>query len=220
MTIPWAEDRRRPGALMPGLIRPYGHLLPAYRIARPRPRSSLGSEAEPVGAARTFVSMSRMLEILRDLIAHKGHADAALLSAIRQNVRAASDLELRDILHHVLIANRFWLLTVVGRPFDHDAEARPSPSFEALIQRYGSTHAQETTWLAAATEPDLTRVLEDSRIPNGQCSVAQALMQACLHSHGHRAQCAKLLRQLGGVPPPTDFILWLTTRPAAEWVAV
>lgn len=161
-----------------------------------------------------------MLEMLRDLIAHKGYADAALLNAIRQNDTAASDPELRELLHHVLMANRFWLLTVLGAPFNHEAEARPWPSFEAVMQRYGSTHAQETAWLEAATQTDLGRVLEDARIPNGQCSVAQAFMQVCLHSHGHRAQCAKLLRRLGGVPPPTDFILWLTSRPAAEWVGV
>jgi uncharacterized damage-inducible protein DinB len=39
-------------------------------------------------------------------------------------------------------------------------------------------------------------------------------MQVCLHSHGHRAQAAKMLRRLGGEPPATDFILWLANRPA------
>lgn len=158
-----------------------------------------------------------MLEMLRDLIAHKGHADASLLNAIRQTATAASDREIRALVHHVVVANRFWLLTVMGAPFDHDAEARPLPSFEAIIQRYGSTHAQETAWLDGATQRDLERVLEDARIPNGQCSVAQALMQVCLHAHGHRAQCGKLLRRLGGVPPSTDFIVWVTNRPAADW---
>jgi len=158
-----------------------------------------------------------MLEMLRDLIAHKGHANAALLNAIRQNGAAASDPELGELLHHILLANRFWLLTVLGLPFVYDDEARPSASIEALIQRYGTTHAQEAVWFETATEGDLARILEDGLIPNGSCSVAHAFMQVCLHSHGHRAQCAKLLRRHGGVPPPTDFILWLTNRPAAEW---
>ncbi|MGH7488828.1 MAG: DinB family protein [bacterium] len=156
-----------------------------------------------------------MLEMLRDLVAHKGHANAALLNAIRQNGTAASDPELWELLHHVLLANRFWLLTVLGLPFVHEDEARSSPSFDALVRRYASSQAQETTWLETATEGDLERILEDSLIPNGQCSVAQAFMQVCLHSHGHRAQCAKLLRRHGGAPPPMDFILWLTSRPTA-----
>jgi uncharacterized damage-inducible protein DinB len=161
--------------------------------------------------------MSRMLEMLRDLVAHKGHANAALLTAIRQNPTAASDPELWQLLHHILLANRFWLLTVLGLPFVHEDEARPSSSFDALIERYGSTQAQEATWLESATDGDLKRILENALIPNGKCSVSQAFMQVCLHSHGHRAQGAKLLRRHGAVPPPTDFILWLTSHPSAEW---
>ena len=158
-----------------------------------------------------------MLEMVRDLVGHKGYANAALLTAIRQNDTAASDREVWELLHHILLANRFWLLTVLELPFVHEDEARPSSSFDALIQRYSSTQAQETTWLETATEGDLARVLEDARIPNGRCSIAQAFMQVCMHSHGHRAQCAKLLRRHGSVAPPTDFILWLTGRPRPEW---
>ena len=158
-----------------------------------------------------------MLEMLRDLVAHKGHATAAVLGAIRQNDAAASDPELCELLHHVLIANRFWLLTVLELPFVFENESRPSSSFGALIQRYRSTQEQESTWLAGATEADLGRVLESPLIPGGRCSVSQALMQVCMHSHGHRAQCAKLFRRHGGVPPMTDFILWLASRPTAEW---
>jgi uncharacterized damage-inducible protein DinB len=161
--------------------------------------------------------MSRMLGMLRDLVAHNGHANAAVLGAIRQNDAAACDRELCELLHHILVANRFWLLTILRLPFVFEDESRPSSSFDELIQRYGRTHEQQSAWLAAATEPDLARVLESALIPGGKCSVAQALMQVCMHSHGHRAQCAKLLRRHGGVPPMTDFILWLETRPTAEW---
>ena len=160
-----------------------------------------------------------MLEMLRDLIAHKGHANAALLGAIRSNAAAAADPELRELLHHVLIANRFWLLAVLGRPFVLDEESQRAGSFDALVQRYRSSQEEEHAWLAAATEVDLARLLEHPQIPGGSCSVSQAWMQVCLHSHGHRAQCAKLLRRHGGVPPITDFILWLPARPAADWPA-
>ena len=161
-----------------------------------------------------------MLEMLRDLVAHKGHANAALLHAIRQNGLAASDPELWDLLHHILLANRFWLVMVLGLPFVHEDEAQRSPSLDRLIERYRSTQAEEAAWLDAAVDRDLARVLEDARIPSGKCSVAQAFMQVCLHSHGHRAQCAKLLRRHGSVPPSTDFILWLAHRPPTEWVVV
>jgi uncharacterized damage-inducible protein DinB len=158
-----------------------------------------------------------VIEMLRDLVSHNGYANAAMLTAIRQNQAAVADPELCELLHHILLANRFWLLTVLGVPFVFEAESQPSSSFDALIQRYGTTHEQQSAWLAGATDADLMRVLESGLIPGGKCSVAQAFMQVCMHSHGHRAQCAKWLRRHGGSPPMTDFILWLAGRPAAEW---
>ena len=152
-----------------------------------------------------------MLEMLRDLVAHKRYADTALLNAIRENPAATSDPEVWELLHHVLLANRFWLLTIQGQPFVQEDETRPASSFQELVERYGSTQAQEIAWLASATSDDLGRILKNPLIPQGRCSVSQAFMQVCLHSHGHRAQCAKLLRRHGGSPPATDFILWVTS---------
>src|SRR5262245_22035249 len=160
---------------------------------------------------------SRMLDTLRDLVSHNGWANAAMLGAIRQRDGALADAELSELLHHILLANRFWLLSVLGLPFVFEQESRPSGSFDVLIQRYATTHNEQSAWLATATGNDLARILDNVLIPGGRCSVAQAFLQVCLHSHGHRAQCAKLLRRHGGVPPVTDFILWLESRPQAEW---
>jgi uncharacterized damage-inducible protein DinB len=158
-----------------------------------------------------------MLQMVRDLVDHKGHANAALLNAIRRNAAAASDPELRELCHHILLANRFWLLSILGLPFVLEHESCPASSFDALVRRYARTQSQEAAWLETATAGDLERTLKSPLIPNGECSVAQAFMQVCLHSHGHRAQAAKLLRRHGGAPPATDFILWLASRTGAEW---
>lgn len=158
-----------------------------------------------------------MLDSLRDLVAHKGHANAAILRAIGENPAAAADRELIDLLHHILLANRFWILAILGLPFAAETESHRSDSFGELVRRFSDTQAQEWQWLALASEADVARVLSDPLIPGGHCSVAEALLQVCLHSHGHRAQLAKGLRRHGAVPPPTDFINWLTSRPAAAW---
>lgn len=158
-----------------------------------------------------------MLEMVRDLVDHKGYANAALLQAIGQHPPAAADPEILRLLHHILIANRFWLLTIQGEPFMHHDEARTSESFADLVGRYRRMQAKETEWLATATDTALAGVLESPLIPNGRCTVVQALLQVCLHSQGHRSQVATLLRQCGGVPPATDFILWVAERTRAEW---
>ena len=49
-------------------------------------------------------------------------------------------------------------------------------------------------------------------------SIRQALTQAAMHSHYHRGQNATRLRELGGTPPMTDFIVWLhKEHPLAHW---
>jgi len=161
-----------------------------------------------------------MLEMLRDLVAHNGHANATVLNAVHKNTAAMSDGEVSNLLHHIVLANRFWLLTVLGLPFVYEEESQSFDGFETLIQRFRNTHEQQSAWLETATESSVARVLQNPLIPSGHCSVWQAFIQVCMHSHGHRAQCVTLLRRHGGIPPPMDFILWLTDRPAPEWPLV
>ena len=89
---------------------------------------------------------------LHDLIAHKGYADAALLHAVRQHPAASSDTELRSLLHHVLISNRFWLLSIVGEPFVAEAATRAPAPLDAMIADFRTIHDRETAWLANATD--------------------------------------------------------------------
>jgi hypothetical protein len=64
-----------------------------------------------------------MLGMLRDLVQYKNYSDAALLRAIAEHEPAASDPELRSLLRHVILANRYWLLLFLGHPFDIHRES-------------------------------------------------------------------------------------------------
>ena len=153
-----------------------------------------------------------MLTLLRDLIIHKGHANRTMLEAIREHEKARQNPEILALLHHILVANRFWYLTWVGERFVAQKELQPPDSLDTLIRDYASLQELEESWFAVLSEEDLDRVLETPHIPGGRCTVAEGLMQVCLHSHGHRAQLAKMHRALGGTPPMTDFILWVARR--------
>jgi uncharacterized damage-inducible protein DinB len=159
-----------------------------------------------------------MIDLLHDLIRHKAYANAALLKAIRRHEPAAQDPELRRLLHHIILADRFWLLLTLGHPFLQEEESPVPESLEAIAARYRETHTQELEWWSGLRESDLARTLETSFIPGHRYSIAQAAMQVCMHSHGHRAQCAARLRLLGGTPPAMDFVLWLKERPAPDWL--
>jgi uncharacterized damage-inducible protein DinB len=158
-----------------------------------------------------------MLALLQDLVRHKAHANASLLRAVHNHEAAAHDTEIRTLLHHVILANRFWFSLMRGVSFDSKEESRVPGSLDAIAQLYRSTHTQELDWIAGLQDADLARRIETPFIPGQTFSIEQALLQVCMHSHGHRAQCATRLRQLGGIPPSMDFILWLKDRPAPDW---
>jgi uncharacterized damage-inducible protein DinB len=158
-----------------------------------------------------------MLAMLLDLFQHQACADAAMVNAIRRHAIAARDEALRVLLHHVLLAHRYWIHLGQGLPFSIEHESKVPDSLDPLVARYRDTQAQEREWLGRLTEPDLIRTLESPFFPGRRIPLSEALMQVCLHSHGHRSQCATRLRQLGGEPPPLDFILWVKDRPAPEW---
>lgn len=166
---------------------------------------------------RRFAKVSTMLAMLHDLVQHKWTANASLLKAIGQHEKAAQDGELRRLLHHILLANRFWLWLSLGRHFAFEEESRVPQSLDVVARQYRETHRQELEWMSQLTEADLSRRLETRFIPGATFSVAEGTMQVCMHSHGHRAQCATRLRALGGTPPMMDFILWLKDRPAPDW---
>jgi len=159
-----------------------------------------------------------MIDLLRDLIRHKGHANAALLRAISQHQAASHDEELRQLLHHIILANRFWLMLTLGESLDLEKESPVPGSLEAIASHYRDTYRREVDWMFHAGDQDLNRRLETPFLQVSSFSVAEAAMQVCLHSHGHRAQIATKLRLLGGQPPNMDFILWLKNRPEPDWI--
>lgn len=159
-----------------------------------------------------------MIAMVRELFHHQAHADASMLMAIKSHDVASNDDELRKLSHHILIAHRYWLHLGQGLPFSVEAESILPDTLQELIARFQATHQQEGVWLDQLTEADMARVMESPYFPDRQVTLGQALTQVCLHSQGHRAQCAARFRTLGGEPPPTDYILWVKDRPSPVWV--
>jgi uncharacterized damage-inducible protein DinB len=158
-----------------------------------------------------------MLAMIQDLVRHKWHANATLLGAIMHNEQAAQDEELRTLFHHILIANRYWLFLILQQEFVREEEGHIPDTFDPLIARYQETESLEMEWLSQFNESGMESAVQTPFLSGQNFSVAQAMMQVSMHSLGHRAQCASRLRSLGGIPPATDFILWLKERPAPDW---
>jgi len=105
---------------------------------------------------------------------------------------------------------------------------RPDFTFKKLedftsmgdLKKYAQRGLKEMTELLKTTDQDRMEEIVDVPWfkPPAKISVRQALTQAAMHSHYHRGQNATRLRELGGVPPMMDFIVWLKDgQPAARW---
>ena len=154
-----------------------------------------------------------MLSMIDELIRHKWWANARLLHAIEQHPAAAADEGLRRVLHHILFSNRFWLFTILGLPFVREDAIQIPISLADVVERFNETERLESEWLSKASESDLDHTLETRSSRLGiNVSVRQAILQICMHTQGHRAQCATRLRALGGTPPGTDYALWVNDQ--------
>ena len=153
-----------------------------------------------------------MLQLLTDLVEHKIYANTMLLRVVREHSIAAKDVELRTLLHHIIVSNRFWLFLLLDRPFAREQEIVCPDSLDVVDALYAEAHELEREWLARLDENELASMVTWPRRPEVRFTVAQVMSQVCLHSQGHRAQCATRLRALGGEPPTLDFIHWAAER--------
>lgn len=100
------------------------------------------------------------------------------------------------MLLHFLVANRYWLFLALGWKFVREDEMhipRQSCRSDRAVQ------ADRVPRDGVAFErPSQTSGARS--MPGVRISVAQAAIQACLLSLGHRAQCTTRLRSLGGIP--------------------
>jgi uncharacterized damage-inducible protein DinB len=162
-----------------------------------------------------------MNPLLRDLYGHQVWADAEHFRAIGAHPAARGDKAILVRLHHIAIVQRAFLWAVGDR---QDAFEFTKPEdFASLdaLKRYVREHHDGLVPIIA-TVSDL-RLAESIEIPWFKdpplsLTVAEALTQGAMHSHYHRGQNATRLREIGGEPPMTDYIVWLWKgRPEADW---
>ena len=169
-----------------------------------------------------------MLPFIRDLYGHQAWADAEHWRAIDAHAPALADPALRQRLHHIHLVQRAFLFVVTSRVTPHNvlgddfagaaaAGLPPPPDLKAYGRAY---HEDVAGFIAGITEEQLVTPVTMPWFPGGGFTLParEALSQAAMHSHYHRGQNATRLRELGGVPPTTDLILWyFKGRPAADW---
>lgn len=161
-----------------------------------------------------------MTSYLDELFAHQEWADAEHWRAIEAHPATLADKAIRERLLHIhLVQHGFLWVTSAQRAEFGFKKLEDFPSM-ADLKAYARQGLNDLGELLKKT--DHVRMEEIIEVPwfkpPARISVRQALTQAAMHSHYHRGQNATLLRELGGVPPMTDFIVCLKDRqPIPNW---
>ena len=149
------------------------------------------------------------VEELHSLIAYNAWANMRLLETTaaldaeeRERDLRASFGSLQGTLIHMLWGERGWL-----RFWQEGADMPPPgpgdyPDFASLRSAWSDHEQMYETYLRGLTQADLDapRMLNTTRYRLGEL-----VQHALNHSTFHRGQVVLLLRQLGHVPPSTDY---------------
>jgi uncharacterized damage-inducible protein DinB len=157
---------------------------------------------------------------LDELYSHQAWADAEHWRAFEAHLAALADQAIRERLVHIHLVQHAFLWITGPRTsqltFKKPEDFPDAPELKAYAR-------QGNVDLAAIVRTATPEWLEEIIgvpwfKPALKISRRHALTQAAMHSHYHRGQNATRLRELGGEPPPTDFIVWLRDgQPAARW---
>lgn len=162
-----------------------------------------------------------MNPILKDLFAHQFWADAELWTALGAHAAAREDAAIHKRLYHIHAVQRafMWVVRGDGTPF---AFSKPGDfaTFDDLQAFARATHHEIQHVLETTGDARLAEAIRIPWFPDPPLTitVAEALTQSVMHSQHHRGQNATRLRELGGVPPATDVIVWWWKgRPSPNW---
>jgi uncharacterized damage-inducible protein DinB len=163
-----------------------------------------------------------MTSYLDELYAHQEWADAEHWRALESHPPALVDKAIRERLLHIHLVQHGFLW--VTSPQRSDFAFRTLEDFPTMadLKEYARLGLHDVNQLLKKTNRErMEEVIEVPWFkPHLKISVRHALTQAAMHSHYHRGQNATRLRELGGIPPMTDFIVWLRNgQPAANWSA-
>jgi uncharacterized damage-inducible protein DinB len=157
------------------------------------------------------------LDDLRSLYAYNAWANARFFEVVEglDETRRTAPLEssfpsVIATLGHIVGAEWIWLSRWRGTSPTTSPDWLESPTLEALRARLSTVEAERAAFLAGLTEEALQRPL-DYKLLNGDphsTRLLDLLLHVVNHSTYHRGQLTTLLRQVGGAPPATDYVVY------------
>jgi uncharacterized damage-inducible protein DinB len=172
---------------------------------------------------------ARTIDLLRQLIRHMEWADAEVWKAVLANEAARTDERLRNLLTHLHIVQRLFLILWTKQPFDPGGKPPEFPSLSDLRAWATTYYPEANRFLEGLDESRLSeevfmpwvKTLETQvGRPLSMPTLGETIQQVSSHSTYHRGQVNARLRDVGGEPPLVDYIAWIWFgRPAPDWSA-
>jgi uncharacterized damage-inducible protein DinB len=167
------------------------------------------------------------IDALRQLIRHMEWADAEVWRAVMAHEPAGQDRRLRDLLTHLHLVQRVFLVVWQKRSFD-PSRGMPQFATAADLRNWAQTYyAEANAFLDATDEPALKGdvVMPFVKAMETQLgrtfavtTLGETIFQVASHSTYHRGQVNARLREVGGEPPLVDYIAWIWFgRPEPNW---
>lgn len=140
----------------------------------------------------------------------------AQLSAAEFNrASSPSHSTVHDLLFHLLEAEAYFVALCQGQPL---AEYPALPTCAAMQAQSVAQTSAARAYIATLTEADLTR--EVTLMIKGRAlrfTVAQAVVQICLHATHHRGELSIILTELGHPLPTMDVLLQFIQQSGQVW---
>ncbi|HYE84991.1 MAG TPA: DinB family protein [Vicinamibacterales bacterium] len=137
-----------------------------------------------------------------------------------------TDERLRYLFHHIHVVQHVYLQAWRGDPFaptelssytdlaSIEAWAR---SFHATAREFAAT-VDESRFDQPVAFPWAAMITEQFGAGVTPATFAESAFQVFTHTIYHRGQIAMRVRELGGVPPTVDYLVWVWSgKPAAQW---
>ena len=159
-----------------------------------------------------------MQKHLSDLMAHAEWANAVFFNAWGKSP-ARDNEEMRQRVGHVVGVQDGFLAVLRSQSAGRPPEG-PPPTFEQFKTKAQASHKGLRDFASSLDENGLARTVRIPWFPDPPCviSVAEALVQAAMHTQHHRGQLMTRLKDNGGEPTNVDWIIWLWKgRPEPRW---
>ena len=121
-----------------------------------------------------------------------------------------SHTSLLGTLQHIYYADRVWLARLEGRTLAAFMDPEPGPGLDALKEHWPVVIKGLRDFVEYAPDGLFEKDLTFKRLNGDAQSMAhwQVLLHIVNHATLHRGQVMAMLRQLGHVPPGTDYLFF------------